>query len=203
MQLAVPKEECKVLRVLWRDSPEDSIRIFEYNRHLFGAKGSPPCANYGCQQGGRDHKVDFPSAASTIDRNFYMDDLVKCVDSPQTAINCYQELVETLKRSGFTLKKWSSNCPEVLEIIPVEDRLEANEFTPNAESSAILGLEWIIDRGCLLVCRGPNKECPLDITQRVVLSFVSSVFDPMGIFAPFTMRMRMLLKSIWIRFGRS
>ena len=68
----------------------------------------------------------------------------------------YQELVETLKRSGFTLKKWASNCPEVLEIIPVEDRLEANEFTLNAESSAILGLEWIIGKDCLQVCRGPN-----------------------------------------------
>ena len=109
----------------------------------------------------------------------------------------------TLKRSGFTLKKWASNCSEVLQRIPVEDRLEANEFTLNAESSPILGLEWIIDKDCLQVCRGPSKECPQDITQRVVLSFVSSVFDPMGIFAPFTMRLRILLKSIWIRFGQS
>ena len=73
----------------------------------------------------------------------------------------------------------------------------------NAESSPILGLEWIIDADSLQVCRGPNKGCPNEVTQRVVLSFVSSVFDPMGIFAPFTMRMRMLLKSIWIRFGQS
>ena len=36
-----------------------------------------------------------------------------------------------------------------------------------------------------------------------MLSYVSSVFDPMGVFAPFTMRRRMLLKSIWIRFGQS
>ena len=108
LQVAVPKEKCKVLRFLWRDSPEDSIGIFEYNRYVFGAKNSPTCANYGFQQGGRDNKVDYPSAASTIDRNFYMDDLVKSVDSPQAAINCYQELVETLKRSGFTLKKSGS-----------------------------------------------------------------------------------------------
>ena len=45
--------------------------------------------------GGRGNKVDFPSAPSTIDRNFYMDDLLKSVDSPQAAITCYQELVET------------------------------------------------------------------------------------------------------------
>ena len=91
----------------------------------------------------------------------------------------------------------------MLEIILSEDHLESNEFTLNAESSPILGLEWIIDADSLQVCRGPNKGCPNEVTQRVVLSFVSLVFDPMGIFAPFTMRMRMLLKSIWIRFGQS
>ena len=72
---------------------------------MFGAKSSPPCANYGFQQEGRDNKVDFPSAASTIDRNFYMDDSVKKVDSPQVAITCYQELVETLKRCEFTYEE--------------------------------------------------------------------------------------------------
>ena len=86
-----------------------------------------------------------------------MDDLVKSVDSQQAAVTCYQELVETLKLSGFTLKKWASNCSEVLQRIPVEDRLEANEFTLNAESSFILGLEWIIDKDCQQVCRGPSK----------------------------------------------
>ena len=75
-----------------------------------------------------------------------MDDLVKSVDSPQAAITCYQELVEARKPTGFTLKKWASNCSEVLQRIPVQDCLEANEFTLNAESSPILDLEWIIDK---------------------------------------------------------
>ena len=41
LQVAAPKEECRVLRFLWRDQPEDNIGIFEYNRHVFGAKSSP------------------------------------------------------------------------------------------------------------------------------------------------------------------
>ena len=40
------------------------------------------------------------------------------------------------------------------------------------------------------------------MTQRTILSFVSSVFDPLGLLAPFTMRMRILLKSIWIQYGQ-
>ena len=123
LQVAVPKEECRVLHFLWRDKPEDNIGIFEYNRHVFEAKSSSTCAKYGFQQGGRDNKRKFPVAAATIDRNFYMDDLAKSVDTQQEAIECYQQLVETLKRRGFTLKKWASNCPEVLEVIPSEDYL--------------------------------------------------------------------------------
>ena len=134
-----------------------------------------------------------------------MDDLVKSVGTPQQAIKCYRRLVETLKRSEFILMKWASNCPEVTGNIPQENSLEANEVMLNAEptSSSILGLEWKKDQDCLQVCRGPNKDCLSAKTQRVVSPFVFSVFDPMGIFAPFTMRMRMLLKSICIHHGQS
>ena len=188
-----------------RDKPSDRVGNYEYTRHVFGAKSSPTCVNYGLPQGGRDNKVKFHEASFTKARNFYMEDLVKMVDTPQQAIECYRQLVETLKRSGFTLEKKVSNCFEVTEDIRLENRLETNEVMLNAEptSSSILGLDWKIDQDCLQVCRGPNKECPSEITQRVVLSFVSSVFDPLDIFEPFTMRMRLLLKSIWIHHGQS
>ena len=42
-------------------------------------------------------------------------------------------------------------------------------------------------------------DCPLDkaITQRTVLSFIYSVFDPVGLVAPHTVRARLLFKYIW------
>ena len=43
----------------------------------------------------------------------------------------------------------------------------------------------------------------MKITQRAVLSNVSAVFDPLGIVYPFTIRMRLLLKSIWKENGLS
>ena len=88
LQVAVPKKEYKYLRFLWRDKPSDTVGIYEYTRHVFGAKISPTFANYGFQQGGRDNEVEFPEASFTIDRTFYMDYLVKSVDTPQQAIEC-------------------------------------------------------------------------------------------------------------------
>ena len=66
LQVAVPKEECKYLRFLWRDKPSDTVGIYEYTRHVFGTKSSPTCANYRFQQGGQDKKVELPEASFTI-----------------------------------------------------------------------------------------------------------------------------------------
>ena len=63
-------------------------------------------------------------------------------------------------------------------------------------------MQWNVDNDTLEVCRGADKELPNKITQRAVLSFVASVFDPLGLVAPFTMRMRVLLKTIWAKIGQ-
>ena len=62
-----------------------------------------------------------------------MDDLVKSVDTAQQTIGSYRHLVETLKRSGFTLKNWASSYLEVTENFPLENRSEANEVMLNAQ----------------------------------------------------------------------
>ena len=66
----------------------------------------------------------------------------------------------------------------------------------------MLGLQWTIIDDSLQVCRGTSKEVETPITQRKILSLVSSVFDPLGLFAPFSVHMRRLLKSIWTKNGQ-
>ena len=43
------------------------------------------------------------------------------------------------------------------------------------------------------------REDDNKITQRAMLSFVPSVFDTLGLFASFRMRMHLLLKTIWVK----
>ena len=47
-----------------------------------------------------------------------------------------------------------------------------------------------------------NSKYPKWYLKKIVLLFLSSVLEPLGLFAPFTMRMKMFLKSIWIENGR-
>ena len=76
-------------------------------------------------------------------------------------------------------------------------------FEAEPQSSSILGLNWNVDTANLIVCRGTEQEITAKITQRIVLSFVSAVFDPLGMCSAFTIRMRFILKSIWEAMGQA
>ena len=204
LQVKVPPQECRVLRFLWRNNPQEKIDVYEYTRHVFGAKSSPTCANYALLQTGVDNRESHPIAAKAIKRNFYMDDFAKSVATVEEAVHVYQDVRTTLKKGGFELLKWICSNEEVTRSIPEQDRSQAKSKTFEAEphTSSLLGMQWNVDNDTLEVCRGGDKELPIKITQRVVLSFVASVFDPLGLFAPFTMRMRVLLKTIWAKSGQ-
>ena len=45
--------------------------------------------------------------------------------------------------------------------------------------------------------RGTSSTVTKSLTQRLVLSLVSKVFDPIGLVASFTVGARLLLKDIW------
>ena len=205
LQVAVPKDDSRCLRFLWREDPERRIELYEYTRHVFGAKSSPTCANYALHQVAKDNAVNDENLVKAVQRNFYMDDFLKSVRTPQEAIEIYQKVRDILIKGGFKLTKWITSDEEVKSHIPETDRSKkvVKTFEAEPQSSSILGLNWNMDTDSLLVCRGTEQEVPAKITQRIVLSFVSAVFDPLGICSPFTIRMRFLLKSIWAAMGQA
>ena len=135
-----------------------------------------------------------------------MDDFIKSVENPKEAIEVFNQLQPLLSRHEFELKKWISNNDAVTKAIPEDLKSISNtkqvEVEPNVEGSSVLGLQWTVTDDSLQVCRGWNKEMEVPINQRKILSFVSSVFDPIGLFAPFSVHMRRLLKSIWTKNGQ-
>ena len=205
LQVEVPPEDCKVLGLLWRDNPNEPVKVYEYGRHIFGAKSSPTCANYALQQVARDNAQESPQITKLIMRNFYMDDFVKSVPSAEQAIEIYNMLRAMLAKGGFHSTKWISNCEQTMKSIDQADKSPSSSKTFEAEptSPSILGLQWNVDADNLEICRGMQKETPVNITQRAVLSHVSAVFDPLGIVSPFTIRTRLLLISIWKENGES
>ena len=65
-----------------------------------------------------------------------------------------------------------------------------------------MGLKWNVESDLLEISRGAKNEIPSVVTQRALLSHVSAVFDSLGLFAPYAMRVRIFLQTVWMQTGQ-
>ena len=89
------------------------MSVFQYTRHIFGAKDSPTCANYALRRTAVDNQDRYPDAAYAVLNNFYMDDYLGSVKNPETALRLSRSLVELYKLGGFNLTNFISNVPNL------------------------------------------------------------------------------------------
>ena len=106
------------------------------------------------------------------------------------------------------MTKFFSNADEITSAMNPEDCKTSSspikEICNGAEqSSHVLGFKWDHVKDKLVGSRGVDRPLDKAITQRTVLSFVSSVFDAVGLVAPYLIRARLLLKDILKISGQS
>ena len=65
-QVAVPEADQVALRFLWCQSPKSVIEVYQFMRHIFGAKCAPTCANYALLRSAEDNEMEFPTAALAV-----------------------------------------------------------------------------------------------------------------------------------------
>ena len=198
-QVGVPDWDQPSLRFLWREDPTTNVVVYQYTRHIFGAKDSPTCANYALQRTARDNVNQYPEATKAVRENFYMDDYLDSVQSPERTLKRSKELVYLLHLGGFKLIKFVSNVPNLADRIDGSTQSTEPKVIASSkeDSSHVLGMKWDHNNGTLVVSRGTSSTVTKSLTQRLVLSLVSKVFDPIGLVAPFTIVARLLLKDIW------
>ena len=186
LQIQVLEQQRRYLRFLWADE-DGKLMPYQYNRHVFGAKLSPTCANYALQQCAKLFGLEHPIALHGVMGNFYVDDMLLSVHTIEQASEVIHDLKLLLAQGGFNLTKWFSNFEEIIEnseITPIE--IEDNP--------KVLRLEWIAADDLLTVRKDQEFLQKTNWTQRQVLSRVSQVFDPLGFRASFVIRGRMLMK---------
>ncbi|XP_052795874.1 uncharacterized protein LOC128228545 [Mya arenaria] len=136
-----------------------------------------------------------PEVTTTLERNFYVDDLLKSTNNKENAVLLCKDLREMLGRGGLRLTKWMSNCPEVVDSIPPEERAKPS-LTVNLEDDnefeRTLGLQWNIRDDAFFFDVHLKEKAP---TRRGVLSVASSLYDPLGFVAPVTLIPKLILQN--------
>jgi hypothetical protein len=89
----------------------------------FGAASSPGASHFALKQTAKDNAGHFsPECVKTLERNFYVDDLLKSVPYSETAVDLLRELYSILEKGGFYLHKITTNCPLVCAVASSMER---------------------------------------------------------------------------------
>ncbi len=121
LQIKVSKRDSDCMRFFWYPNGNVHEEPAEYRLtvHVFGPVSSPSCANYVLR-----HNVYInpeyisPDAKETINRSFYVDDLIKSVDSEKHAIALLKEIEKVVAKGGINLTAFVSNSRRVLSALP-------------------------------------------------------------------------------------
>ena len=151
---------------------------------FFGATSSPSVSNFYLKETASIYGTEFdPDVVQTVERNMYVDDLMKAVDTPTTVVRLSTQLRQLLAKGGFRLTKWLSNHRRVLVEIPETERaasvtnLDIQELT----TESALALKWDAEADKLIWRASARLQHLLHkgaITRREISAIVSSLFDP-------------------------
>ncbi|XP_037930980.1 uncharacterized protein LOC119665804 [Teleopsis dalmanni] len=121
-QVLINPEDRRYQLIIWRSSPNSTIRYYQLNTITYGTRASPYLATRCPQKIASENKGNYPLGAQILCDNFYVDDGLGGSDSLITAIEAQRQLIHILKKHQFYLRKWSANHPQLLKNISQDDQ---------------------------------------------------------------------------------
>ncbi|GFR22722.1 DUF1758 domain-containing protein [Trichonephila clavata] len=103
-----------------------------------------------------------------------------------------------MKDNDIELGQSKSTAVRRLELL--KDVLTENKeflFNENDELVKTLGLSWR-PREDTFMYQMNLQEVPVTITKRTVLSFISKLYDPLGLLQPIIIKAKMMIEKIWL-----
>ena len=158
---------------------------YRYNTIIFGFVSSPFILNYIVQY----HLMVNPhfEVASLIKDKFYVDNLIYTSNNFDELPSKVQEINEVMLSGGLPLREWTCNYKSVLSSLKDDEICKKHEVK-------VLGYLYNKDEDTLRL-----KNASLDpnaSTKRQILSSLSSVFDPLGIFAPVLLQGKLMIREM-------
>lgn len=195
-------------RFLWRDMVTDKAPdTYVIQRVSYGDKPSATIATMALRKTAKMGSEQYPDAAKIVKDNTYMDDIIESTTDLPNAQKLMQDIETLIIKDGFKLKEWvfSRDSSNGKKSIPNES---------NVATEKVLGVNWdpIKDHLCFsaklnFFSNGkrkvqkdhPNNDSKLTppLTKRMILSQVNSMYDPLGLAGPFTVRAKILMRHLW------
>ncbi|XP_071052868.1 uncharacterized protein [Onthophagus taurus] len=189
----VNTEQLRFQRILWRDSENLPIEVYELTTITYGTASASYLATRCLKQLGLESSD--PVIANVIKNHFYVDDLLTGADSVQKVMYIIDGVSLTLNAGGFKLHKWVSNNPAILRCVS-DSRAEDIIDMGRRENTRTLGLMWDPQKDVFKFNISKNTTMTR-VTKRSILSEIAQIFDPLGLLSPVIIRAKIILQHIW------
>lgn len=197
-QTIIHPDDRRYQLILWRESPQDPMVVYELNTNTYGLKSSPYLAIRSLWELADLERLKFPRAAAILKEDLYVDDICTGGPSEKEAILLRDELIGILATAGYELRKWISNSPALLKGLPDEHQQDPHLFE-NIENPAmmtVLGIQY--KPAPDIFTYNVDLELPRIWTKRLVLSTVARTFDPNGWICPVIFWAKCFLQRLWM-----
>ncbi|XP_054272574.1 uncharacterized protein LOC128992856 [Macrosteles quadrilineatus] len=202
-QVRIRKEDVDSQRFLWRQNTNDPPDSYVMEVMTFGSTCSPSTALYVVNENAKSFSSIYPEASKSILTKEYMDDLLDSVNSEEEAKTRVKEIMEIHKSGGFQICNWLSNSKDVLSGIPEELKSNSTKqlkHDSNLPTEQVLGMWWDSESDNFVFHLNAEKLQKMESsypTKREVLKAAMSIFDPLGLVTPTTIKGRILVQEIW------
>ncbi|GFV07254.1 uncharacterized protein TNCV_1312521 [Trichonephila clavipes] len=168
---------------------------FELQTITYGTSCAPFLALRTLQQLYQDEEQNFPLTAKIARENIYIDDLLSGADTEVEAKSIIIEIQNLLKSGGFILRKWSGSHQKVLQDLDASLLASKPIHSLGDEESKprVLGLIWNLKTDSIQV-KVVHEE--IVKTKRQLLSVIAQIFDPLGLFSPSVITLKIMLQEL-------
>ena len=196
----VKEDHRNFLRFFWfhNNDPAQEVVTYRMRVHVFGNSPSPAVATFGLRKTAKDGEEQFGRDARVfVERDFYCDDGLKSVPTPEEAIDLLHRTKAMLFKINLRLHKIASNSKEVMDAFPDSERASDlcnldfdNDEIPLQRS---LGIHWQVRTDCFTFKVSVDDK---PFTRRGVLSVINSLYDPLGFVQPVVIGGKILLREM-------
>jgi hypothetical protein len=190
----VAKQDQSLQRFVFRPFGSNGpIRTFQFTTLIFGAVCSSSAAVLTLHHAAKTN-VTFPQVAAKMQDNIYSDNLIDSFETESEAADFANAVTKNLEAGGFHLTAFASTSQQILETIPPQymspQVLDINLSALPVEYQ--LGMKWDLATDTYGI---RVRSMPEVHTKRELLSAMSLVFDPLGMFIPVITATKLLLQQ--------
>ncbi|KAK9721661.1 hypothetical protein QE152_g20775 [Popillia japonica] len=177
-QVLLDESDSRFQRILWRNDPKPPVQTYELSTVTYGTASVSYLAIRCIYQLAQEKSLEFPVGSRISSQDFYVDDLITGCNTTEEAIDIINQTTFLLSKGGFELRKWCSNKAEIFMNANVRTYIESLHLL-DKENIKTLGLLWNSQRDALLY-NAPEPKFNTRVTKRSILSYIASLFDPLG-----------------------